>query len=105
MYTRGNNMETVAERLVDAILSDNYLSREKLIPRCKAILSAWIQSNDKPKNYNKITTEKGKLVKTIEQKNTEMKYWMQKVRELKNKDEMSDLYSELNSKLQSEGYL
>lgn len=105
MNTIGNNLDTVTERLVDAILSDNILQRDKLIPKCRAIIQAWVRVNDRPVNYDEPKTPIGKLQKTIEQKDIENQYWRSKFTEVVGKQNMQPHYDELTSKLIDTGYI
>lgn len=104
MNTKGNDLDTVSERLVDAILSDTFLQRDKLIPRCRAIIQAWVRVNDTPKNYDQPKTSNGKLQKTVEQRGIEKEFWRSKVIELVGKDKMQPLYDELKNRLIETGY-
>lgn len=94
MNTKGNNLDTVTERLVDAILSDNILQRDKLIPKCRA-----------PINYDEPKTPIGKLQKTIEQKDIENQYWRSKFTEIVGKKNMQPHYDDLTNKLIDSGYI
>ena len=105
MNTKGNNLDTVTERLVDAILSDNFLQRDKLIPRCRAIIQSWVKANDRPSNYDEPKTSNGKLQKTVEQRGIEKEYWRAKLIEIVGKESMQPYYDELRNKLIDTGYL
>jgi|GEM_PF-1606812 hypothetical protein len=105
MNTRGNSLDEIAERLVDAILSDNFLQRDKLIPRCRSIIQAWVKVNDRPVNYDEPKTSSGKLQKTIEQRGFEKEYWRSKIIEIKGKENMQKYYDELDKSLIDMGYI
>lgn len=105
MNTKGNNLDAVTERLVDAILSDAFLQRDKLIPRCRAIIQAWVRANDRPANYDEPKTSYGKLQKTIEQKDIEKEYWRLKFIEFVGKKNMQPYYTDLRNKLVDMGYM
>jgi len=104
MNTKGNNLDDISERLVDAILSDNILSKEELIPKCRSILKAWVNAYDRPVNYDNIKTDKGVLQRTIEQRGFEKEFWKNKLSSLIGKEKMKEEYAEINKELEIKGY-
>lgn len=104
MNTKGNDLDTVTVRLVDAILSDHILQRDKLIPRVRAIIQAWVRANDRPADYDSIKTDKGLLQKTIEQRGVEKEYWRNKLKETIGADKMQPYYDELHNMLVDGGF-
>lgn len=104
MNTKGNNLDTITERIVDAILADHILQREKIIPRVRAIIQAWVKVNDRPTDYNTIKTDKALLQKTIEHRGVEKEFWRNKLKEKIGSDNMQPYYEELNNTLIDSGF-
>lgn len=105
MNTKGNDLDAVTVRLVDAILSDHILQKDKLIPRVRSIIQAWVRINDRPPDYNSIKTDKGLLQKTIEQRGVEKEYWRNKLKETIGDDKMKPYYDELYNILVDNGFI
>jgi hypothetical protein len=104
MNTKGNDLDEIAERLVDAVLADHILQRDKLIPRVRAIIQAWVKVNDRPADYNTIKTDKGILQKTIEQRGVEKEFWRNAMKENFGADKMQIYYEHLNKILVDGGF-
>ncbi len=104
MNTKGNNLDEVTLKLVDAILADHILQRDKLIPRVRAILQAWVKVSDRPADYNNITTDKGRLLKTIEQRGVELDYYKSKLKDAIGNENMLPCYKELETILIEQGF-
>jgi hypothetical protein len=100
MYTRGGNLTEISERLVDAILADNVLSKEKLIPKIRAIIKAWIAINDRPIDWDKTPiTEMGKMKRNMQRDNMQKEFFKNKLKDLKTDEEMKIIYEESNKQL------
>lgn len=104
MNTTGNKAKDVAQRIAEAILAEDILNKTTLIPKLTSIIKVWIKENDKPSDYNNITTEKGKLVRTIEQKNIEIEFWKNGLKKYLVTDGMLPYYDDLNNVLKEKGY-
>src|SRR4051812_4728067 len=104
MNTKGNSLDDVVERLVDAILEDAILQRDKLIPRCRAIIQAWVRLNDRPNNYDEPKTPYGKLQKTIESRDIANVFWKDEIKKLVGPANMQPYYDDLSNKLIEAGY-
>ena len=104
MNTKGNDLDAVTVKLVDAILSDHILQSDKLIPRVRSIIQAWVRVIDRPVNYDNIKTDKGLLQKTIEQRGMEKEYWRNKLKEEIGDNKMQSYYDELHNMLIDGGF-
>lgn len=102
---KGENLklQEVSERIADSILADNYLSKDKMVSKILLLLKTWIKVNDRAK-YDKVKTDKGRLVWTIERTEFQHKFWLNKVRELVSEDQIKELYQEINKSLKENGY-
>lgn len=97
-------MEELAVKIADAIQSDNVFSKERSVPKITAVLKAWVRIFDRPMNYDKIKTDKGILVRTIEKKDVELKYWKEQIRRLQTQDQMQIHYGNLKGELIQQGF-
>jgi hypothetical protein len=105
MATNKLPLDVITERLVDAVLSETFLKRDELTVKCRAIIRAWIKTNERPSDYDKPKTESGKLQRIVEQRNLEVYYWRDKLRDQIGEDKMKPLYSELTEQLTGLGYV
>lgn len=82
--TQNYSMEDLAELLVKATLEETFLKRETLIPKFKAIIKTMIDLKNVPKNYNSYEskTTQARRLRTIEQKDAEIKFWLRIVKEI-----------------------
>ena len=85
-------------------MDEPLFNREKLIPKVKAILKAWINVQDMPTNYDEPKTESGKLLKTVNQRGLEREFWRMKYIELIGEENMRKHYDELDKKLTELGF-
>jgi hypothetical protein len=104
MDTRGNSLDVVAEKLVDEILSTPYLNREELVPKCRAIIALWIRVNDRPVDYNKVTSKYGNVKKAAVRNDFEKMFWRMKFAGVVGHDNMQAYYDELDRDIEECGY-
>lgn len=104
MNLKGNNLDDVTTKIVDAILDEPILKKEVILPRVRIILKAWVNANDRPVNYNDIKTEKGQLQRTIEKRGLEKEYWRRKLKEITPVEKMETYYAEINKILKDNGF-
>lgn len=98
-------IDEIANRIIDAILSDNILTREKLKERIRPILKIWVKRADGVKKYRGKNTPKAKLQEHINQKEIELEFWKKKLREVVGGSNMHPLYDEITDLLKAGGYL
>lgn len=94
-------LDDIADRIIDAILSEPHLSRDMLFRIIRPNLKVWLKRTDEFKSHK---VSKDKLQYTIEKKALEVKFWHDKMKALKTLGEMSSLYAEFSDIARREGY-
>lgn len=97
-------LEEISKRLVDAILADNILDREKLPAKVHSVLRIWHRAQERPVDYDKtrnanLKTDMGKLKKVLDKTDFERLFWQRKCRELVGEEKIQDIYKELDNLL------
>ena len=100
---QGNLDETVAT-IVDAIMEETFFTKKDLTEKLRPMLSMLISDVDRPKNYDNIKTDKGILLRTIEQKSVEKDFWKHKLRAEIGQENMVKHYRELDELLIKKGF-
>ena len=95
------NLETLSERITEAILEDAFLTKENIQKRVKSILLIWSPAISAAKKNVKNTDE---FVRGSERKRIELNYWKEQARKRMSKNEISDSYKEIDSILIDAGY-
>jgi len=72
---REGNLDETVKAIVDTIMSESYLDRKSLTAKLRPVIGSLVKDADRPKNYDNIKTDKGRLVRTIEQKDLERDFW------------------------------
>ena len=83
----------VSERIVDAILDEPFLNKQKLLPKVESIINAWLQLT------NLLKSDKLDLAKMIESRERESLFWRNKMREKFPKKEVEKMYKECDEYL------
>lgn len=98
-------IEELSEMLVDQILKEQFLSKENLRPKIAAFIKAFVNLKNIPKNYNayESNTKRAARVRTIEQKDAEIKYWLSVVRVI-DPDNMEKHYKQCGAMLVAKGF-
>lgn len=96
MNLKGNNVDEISDRIVSTFLEDAFLNKEKMIERCKVILKAWIKVSDVPKNYDKPTSDYGKLKQNMVRKDIEAQYWRKSLISIIGEEKMKNYYKEMD---------
>jgi len=100
---RGNLDHTVSD-IVNAIMEETFFTRKDLTEKLRPLISSLVKNVDRPKNYDNIKTDKGILQRTIEQKDFERDFWKHKMRAKIGKENMFELYKELDESLIKNGF-
>jgi hypothetical protein len=83
------NLETLSERITEAILQDAILTKENIVKRVKSILIIWnpiiYASTHKKKNTDA-------FIRGAERKRIELNYWKEKARSEMTKEEVEKAY-------------
>lgn len=95
------SLDEIAERLIDAILNEQYINKENLHKIIRPILKVWLKKTDGFKGQK---ASKCQLQKTIENRGIQQKFWLDKFREIIGKENMQPYYDELDKILRDEGY-
>jgi hypothetical protein len=104
MNLKGNTLDDIIERLIEAILADNIFSKDKLRPRLRAILGAWIKIQDSPVAGREPKTPAEKYIRTIEQKNLEQYFWRKQLEAKIGPQGMKAHYEALKQHLIEQGF-
>jgi hypothetical protein len=104
MNLKGNTLDQIVERLIEAILADNIFSKDKLRPKLRAILGAWIKIQDSPVAGREPKTTTEKYIKTIEQKSLEQLYWRKQLEKQIGTHNMDAHYKSLKQHLIDQGF-
>lgn len=96
------SLDEISERLIDAILNEQYINKENLHKIIKPILKIWLKKTDEFKSQK---ASKSQLQKTIENRGLQQKFWLNKFREIIGEDNMQPYYDELQEILIKEGHI
>lgn len=96
------SIDEIASRIVDAIMAQPFIYREKLTEIITPVLKIWIKQTDKYKKTGVAHIDK--LQATIQSRDIQQKFWLGKVKELTGPDRMQVYYDELDQILVREGY-
>ncbi len=85
--------------ILDAIEEENFFRKDVLIPKIKAIITAF-RLQLSATNYNKICnpSETAQLIRSDELKNLELGFWKSEFKKLVGEEKMQDYYNEVNEK-------
>lgn len=95
------SLDEIADRIIDAVLNERHINRESLRKIIRPILKIWLKKTD---GFRRQKAPKSKLQFTIENREIQQKYWMNKLKDMVGKDNMQSYYDELDSILVAEGY-
>lgn len=107
MKTEQNfSMDELAAMLVEEIMAEPILRRDTLLPKIKVWLKGMVDLKNVPKNYNAYESKKKQAIRlrTIEQKDAEIKFWLAIVRNL-DKDNIEQHYKDQEQMLRDKGFL
>jgi len=96
------SIDEIVSRIIDAIMAQPFIYREKLIETITPVLKIWIKQTDKYKKTGIPHIDKLQL--TIQSRDIQQKYWLNKFREVIGKERMQPYYDELNEILTREGF-
>ena len=95
------NLDTLTERITDAILEDAFLTKDNIQKRVRSILLIWSPAISAAKKNVKNTDE---FVRGSERKRIELNYWKERARKRMTKEEIISAYKEIDSILVDAGY-
>ena len=103
---RNNTVDDLTDMLIEKILQETYLSKEVLNPLVKSFVKAFVDLKNVPTDYNKIEspTLQARRLRTIEQRDIQIKYWIDAVKSLDG-DNIKKYYDEQNDLLKKRGFL
>ena len=87
-------MVEIAERIADAILSENLFSKEQLVTKIAPILKIWIHVKDKPQLGKVRKNSIDEMIQIQQKYKLEMQFWKEIVKKLTNKP-MQEHYDQL----------
>ena len=96
------SIDEIASRIVDAIMAQPFIYREKLIGTITPVLKIWIKQTDKYKKTGIAHIDK--LQMTIQSRDVQQKYWLNKLKEIIGPEQMQPYYNELDEILTREGF-
>ena len=95
------SLDEIADKIITAILTEPHINKETLQLRIKPLLKIWLKKTDSFKS-NKV--DKNRLQFTIEKRGLSIKFWVEQIQKIKNKDEMQLLYNGHKLLMQKEGF-
>lgn len=103
---RNYTIEELSEMIVEAILSEQFLNKQVLVPKVQALIKTMVDLKNVPKNYNSYTSisREAKRLRTIEQRGKETKFWMNIVKGLDGNN-METYYKQQEEMLIENGFL
>ena len=103
---RNYTIEELSEMIVEAILSEQFLNKQVLVPKVQALIKTMVDLKNVPKNYNSYTSisREAKRLRTIEQRGKEVKFWMNIVKDL-DANNMDNYYKRQEEMLIKNGFL
>lgn len=104
MGTPTLSLPVIAERIADSILSEKYVNKGTIIDKITVNLKVWHKLTNRPVDYDKIKTDKGRLQYTIEKKDIELEFWRKKMKETTEAEKMNEYYLELKNLTTELGY-
>lgn len=96
------SLDEIASRIVDAIMAQPFIHREKLIETITPVLKIWIKQTDKYKKTGVARIDKLQI--TIQSRDVQQKYWLNKFKEIIGPEQMQQYYDELDEILTRDGY-
>lgn len=95
-------IEEIANRMADAIISDNVFTKEKLIPKIVSILKIWINVKNQPVLGRRRKTNLEQMIQIQQKYKIEKDFWKNKVKNLTNRP-MQSYYNELQEIVDNSG--
>ena len=92
------NTEKVSGLIFDAFKEENYITRDKMVPRVSSIIKAF-RLNISAKNYNKSADKNqyAKLLRQLEIVEREAKLWKAKCKKKYSQEEIEGFYKEIDN--------
>lgn len=102
---RNYSIDQLTDQFVSAILAEQFLSKEKLKPIIQSWIKVFVDLKKVPKDYNNIPKKNvhAQRLRTIEQKDAQIKFWLTIVREI-DPDNMSKHYKQQEAMLVAKGF-
>lgn len=90
--------DEIIEIIFSAIEAEPFFSREVLMPKIKAIITAF-RLDLSSQNYNKILTpsEHARVIRALEISNNEKEFWKSKIKNHVDDNILSEYYKQLNN--------
>jgi len=98
-------IEELSAMIVDTVLEEKILNRQTLLPRVQALVKTMVDLKNVPKNYNayESKTTAARRLRTIEQKDCELKFWLALVKKM-DPDNMEHYYKQSLDHLIEKGF-
>jgi len=95
------SLNDIAEKIINAILQEPHINRESLQLRIRPILKIWLKKTDE---FRTPKVPKTKLQFTIENREIQLRYWLNITRKIAGLENMQPYYDELDKELKEKGY-
>ena len=104
-YKENPSFDEFSRLLIELISDEPFFSKEILVPKVKALLRGF-NVNLNTANYNrKVNHSKdAKRLRSLEQKQHEVKYWLDIVRALSTDEQMQQYFDEQEQMLKDKGF-
>lgn len=97
-------LEEISENITDTILKEKYLERGDLIKKITTLLKVHLRIKNKPRRTPNKSASVHKLQWTIAKEKCQSRYWLEVVRKLQSKEEMTKHYLEQQKHIEREGF-
>ncbi|MES2004317.1 MAG: hypothetical protein V4450_07335 [Bacteroidota bacterium] len=103
---RNYTIDELADMMVDAVLSESILNKQTLVPKVRALIKTMVDLKNTPRNYDAKESKStaARRLRTIEQKDAEIKFWLKIVRELDG-DNIEKHFKQQKAMLVAKGFL
>lgn len=103
---RNYTVDELSEMIVDSILQEQFLNKKTLVPKVKALIKTAVDLKNTPKNYNQIASpsKDAKRLRSLEQKDCEIKFWVNIIRGLVPDEQMQKYYLQQEAMLVTKGF-
>ncbi len=101
------DVETLSKQLIKAILEERHFSEDVLVKKVVPFIKAFVKKQDAPSNYNAIPNpnQHAQRLRTIEQKDLELKYWLDVARNVIGHENMKPYYVGQQQLLLDNGFI
>ena len=97
------SLDEITTRIVDAVLNEPILNKEKLTTMIRSIIKIWMNVKNLPKNNNKGWTKTSKYKLLIKKGEVELNFWKKKYKESVDSQQLNKCFDELDEVLKDNG--